>query len=59
VVERDYNVTIPPQVVVSDNYGSGVLANANTTGVIDSIVVTDPGYNFKDYSNCRYHWGKW
>ena len=44
---KDYNVTIPPQVVVSDDYGSGVLANANTIGVIDSIIVTDPGYNFK------------
>jgi hypothetical protein len=44
---KDYDVTIPPQVIVSDDYGSGVLANANTTGVIDSIVVTDPGYNFK------------
>jgi len=44
---KDYNVTIPPQVIVSDNYGSGVLANANTTGVIDSIIVTDPGHNFK------------
>jgi len=44
---KDYDVTIPPQVIVSDDYGSGVLANANTTGVIDSIIVTDPGYNFK------------
>ena len=44
---KDYNVTIPPQVIVSDNYGSGVLANANTTGVIESIIVTDPGHNFK------------
>jgi len=44
---KNYDVTNPPQVIVSDDYGSGVLANANTTGIIDSIIVTDSGYNFK------------
>ena len=44
---KEYNVIVPPKVIVSDTYGGGILANVNTTGVIESIVVTDPGHNFK------------
>jgi hypothetical protein len=44
---KDYDVINPPIVSLQDDYGSGLLANASISGKIESIVVTNPGHDFK------------
>ena len=36
----------PPNIIISDNIGSGATATASVTGTLNSIEVLDSGYDF-------------
>jgi hypothetical protein len=42
----DYDVINPPNIIISDNIGSGATATASVTGTLNSIEVLDSGYDF-------------